>query len=230
MIRDAVNLIISGVVSRKLWIIAFIANVGTMSSFAFFDVGADADPDIGFLGLLAIGLIIGVVAIFVTSWMLTRALARTKYDEQGGVGAWIGWGVVSTTPIMLAAILLYFTFEEQPHWLIVSIILEISMCITSPFLVLAAGRAINRNGPQTRSILNYWLGRYGRLFFGYFVAAVPLTLIADAIGEFGRATPTNLVLTGLASAILYFCSSILVIAVTVVAYREAEAGRPSTAR
>lgn len=225
MIGNSVRLIRSGVISAKLWAASFLANVGTMTLSVFLDDELFPALSVGAKALLSIGLIFGVIAMFSTIWNLTRAMAFATVDEKGGVGPWIGWGFVVIVPIIPLMILLDFASTDQRFWLLSSFTIAASICLLVPFAVHATGRAINRKGASIGTILDYWLPRYGRLFIAYFIASVPLTMICDALDNYGRTTQIDAILTGLAVSILYYIITLLGIAVTVIAYREAEAGR-----
>lgn len=229
MITDSVKLIFSGAISTKLWLAAILANVGAMTLSVFIDDELFPDLGVGATALLTIILIVGVIALFVTLWNLTRALALAHTGEQGGVGPWIGWGFVAILPVVPLFILLDFASDEQPFWLLSSFVLAAASCLLVPISVHATGRAINRNGASLGTIFDYWLARYTRLFVAYFIVSVPLTMISDALDNYGNSTPTDAILTAFATSILYFIVTLLSIAVTVIAYREAEAGRPLSA-
>lgn len=226
MITDSVKLIFSGAISTKLWVAALLANVGAMTLTAFLDDELFPDLSVGATALLTISLIVGVIGLFVTRWKLTRALALAHADEQGGVGPWLGWGFVAMLPVLPLFILLDFASDKQPFWLLSSFVFAAASCLLVPISVHATGRAINQNGPSLSAIFDYWLARYTRLFVAYFIVSVPLTMISDALDNYGNSTPTDAVLTTFATSILYFIVTLLSIAVTVIAYREAEASRP----
>lgn len=229
MITDSVKLIFSGAISTKLWIAALLANVGAMTLSVFIDDELFPGLGVGATALLTIILIAGVIALFVTLWKLTRAMALVHADEQGDVGAWIVWGVVAMLPGSLISLLLVFGSDKPLFWLLNSFISGAASCLLVPLLVHAAGRAINRNSPSRTSIIDYWWSRYARLFVAYFIASVPLTMISDALDHYGKSTPTVAILSTFVSSILYFIVTLLTIAVTVIAYREAEASRPLSA-
>lgn len=229
MITDSVKLIFSGVISTKLWVAALLTNVGVMTLSVFTDDELFPHISVGASALLTIGLIVGVIGLFVTLWNLTRVLALARADEQGGVGPWIGWGFVAMLPVLPLFILFDFASGNQPFWLLSSFVLAAASCLLVPISVHATGRAINRNGPSLGTIFDYWLARYTRLFVAYFIVSVPLTMISDGLDNYGNSTPTDAVLTAFATSILYFIVTLLGIAVTVIAYREAEAGKPLSA-
>jgi hypothetical protein len=54
-------------------------------------------------------------------------------------------------------------------------------------------------------------------------------MISDALDHYGKSTPTVAILSAFATSILYFIATLLTIAVTVTAYREAEVGKPVSA-
>lgn len=226
MITDSVKLIFSGVISTQLWFSALLVNVGAMTLLVFRDDELFPDRRVGATVFLLIGLTVGAIAFFVTHWRLTRAMALVHAGEQGDVGAWIVWSVVAMLPAAIISLLLYFGSDKQPFWLLSSFISAAASCLLVPLLVHAAGRAINRNSPSRTSIIDYWWSRYKRLFVAYFIASVPLTMINDALDHYGKSTPTVAVLSAFASSILYFIVTLLTIAITVIAYREAEAGKP----
>lgn len=229
MITDSVKLIFSGAISTKLWLAAIVANVGVLTLFAFKDDNLFPDLSGGTTAILSISIIVGAIASIVTHWKLTRAMALVHADEQGDVGAWIVWGVVAMLPSSLISFFLVFGTDKPIFWLLDSFISGATSCLLVPLLVHAAGRAINRNGPSRTSIIDYWWSRYARLFVAYFIASVPLTMIWDALDHYGKSTPTVAILSTFVSSILYFIVTLLTIAVTVIAYREAEAGRPLSA-
>lgn len=229
MITDSVKLIFSGAISTKLWLAAILANVGVMTLLAFTDDKLFPDLSGGATALLSISIIVGGIAFFVTHWKLTRAMALVHADEQGDVGAWIVWGVVAMLPSSLISFFLVFGSDKPIFWLLNSFISGATSCLLVPLLVHAAGRAINRNSPSRTSIIDYWWSRYARLFVAYFIASVPLTIIIDALDHYGKSTPTVAILSTFISSILYFIVTLLTIAVTVIAYREAESDKPLSA-
>lgn len=229
MITDSVKLIFSGVISTQLWFSALLANVGVMTLLAFTDDELFPNLSGGATAILSISIILGAIASIVTHWKLTRAMALAHADEQGDVGAWIVWGVVAMLPAAIISILLYIGSDKQPFWLLSSFISGAASCLLVPLLVHAAGCAINRNSPSRNSIIDYWWSRYKRLFVAYFIASVPLTMFSDALDHYGKSTPTVAVFSAFVSSILYFIITLLTIAVTVIAYREAEVGKPVSA-
>lgn len=229
MITDSVKLIFSGVISTQLWFSALLANVGAMTLLVFTDDELFPDRRDGASVFLLISLIVGTIALVVTHWKLTRAMAMAHSDEQGDVGAWIVWGVVAMLPGSLISLLLVFGSDKPLFWLLNSFISGAASCLLVPLLVHAAGRAINRNSPSRNSIIDYWWSRYKRLFVAYFIASVPLTMFSDALDHYGKSTPTVAVFSAFVSSILYFIITLLTIAVTVIAYREAEVGKPVSA-
>lgn len=226
MITDSVKLVFSGVISTQLWFAALLANVGVMTLLAFTDDALFPDLSGGTTVILSISIIVGAIAFFVTHWKLTRAMALVHADEQGDVGAWIVWSIVAMLPAAIISLLLYFGSDKQPFWLLSSFISAAASCLLVPLLVHAAGRAINRNSPSRTSVIDYWWSRYKRLFVAYFIASAPLTMISDALYHYGKSTPTVAILSAFASSILYFIVTLFTIAITVIAYREAEAGKP----
>jgi len=54
-------------------------------------------------------------------------------------------------------------------------------------------------------------------------------MISDALDHYGKSTPAVAILSTFVASILYFIVTVLTIAVTVIAYREAEAGKPLSA-
>jgi hypothetical protein len=229
VITDSVKLIFSGVISTQLWFAALLANVGVMTLLAFTDDELFPNLSGGATAILSIIIIVGAIAFFVTHWKLTRAMALVHADEQGDVGAWIVWSVVAMLPGSLISLLLVFGSDKPLFWLLNSFISGAASCLLVPLLVHAAGRAINRNSPSRASIIDYWWSRYARLFVAYFIASVPLTMISDALDHYGKSTPAVAILSTFVSSILYFIVTVLTIAVTVIAYREAEAGKPLSA-
>jgi len=200
-----------------------------MTLSVFIDDELFPDLSVGATALLTISLIIGVIALVVTHWNLTRALALSHADEQGDVGPWIGWSIVAILPVLPLSFLLDSASDKQPFWLLSSFVFAAASCLLVPISVHATGRAINQNGPSLGAIFDYWLARYTRLFIAYLLVSVPLTMISDALYNYGKSSQTVAVLTAFATSILYFIVTLLSIAVTVIAYREAEAGRPLSA-
>lgn len=226
MITDSVKLVFSGVISTQLWFATLVANVGVMTLLAFTDDALFPDFSGGATVILSINIIVGTIALLVTHWKLTRAMALVHADEQGDVGEWIVWSVVAMLPAAIISLLLYFGSDKQPFWLLSSFISAAASCLLVPLLVHATGCAINRNSPSRTSVIDYWWSQYKRLFVAYFIASAPLTMIIDALYHYGKSTPTVAVLSAFASSILYFIVTLLTIAITVIAYREAEAGKP----
>lgn len=230
MIRDAVKLLTSGVLGVELWAVALLVNVVGLISTVMLDEAIFPRFGAGLQAVLVLVLFTCVAGIFVTMWKMTRALGLAQDDEQGSVGAWIGWGVLAGLPSILMILALKTDGDvAPPHWWLNSLLISTAGCITVPVIVHATGRAINRDGPTLGAICDYWIKNYGRLFLAYFLASVPLTLVTDGLDAFGRPTQTDAILSTLVSSILYFVSATLGIAIAVIAYREAEAGRPLTA-
>lgn len=229
MIRDAIKLVLSGIVSTKLWIAAMLANVGTLVLVEFLDQELFPNMGAAVTATLVGVLIVGAVGIFVTLWKLTRKLGRAKADEHGDIGSWIGWGIVSALPAIPFIALLDFGAEAPPLWWFNSLLVAVTMCLAVPVAVHASGRAINAAGPSLGVIFDYWLKNYFRLFIAYFAVSAPVELVSDALNRFGRGTSQEAILGSFIVSTMYFISSILAIAITVLAYREAEAHQPSTA-
>ncbi len=229
MIRDAIKLILSGVISAKLWVAAALANVGTLVLATFLD--DQLFPQIGDIAKAVLGLafVIGVIGLFATLWKLTRTLGMAKSDEQGAVGPWIGWSIIALLPALLLIIALEFGSDAPLPWWINSFIFSVTMCLNVPITVHANGKAINANGLSIGEICFYWLKNYPRLFVAYLLISLPFILLSDAIDWYALGTKSDAIWRSIMSSTLNFISALLGIAITVTAYREAEASRlPST--
>lgn len=230
MIRDALKLLSSGIVSIELWTVAVLANVVGLTSTVMLDEEMFPSFGVGLQAILVFAVFASAAGIFVTAWKITRLLGLAQDSEQGGVAAWLGWGLIAVVPSVLMILALETDGDvTPPHWWLNSLLISTATCVTVPVIVHANGRAINREGPTFGAICDYWIKNYGRLFLAYFLATVPLTLISDGLDAFGRPTPTDAILSTMVSAILYFLSTMAGIAITVIAYREAEARRTQIA-
>lgn len=229
MLNDAIKLLSSGLVSTGLWIAAFLSFVGAFSLITLIDNELFPETSTVAWVILAFAVFLGVVGVFVTSWKLTRVLAQATADERGFMGSWLGWGLVAITPSSILLLVFEARIETSAFWWLESIAVSVAACLTVPIVVHATGRAINDNGPSLGLICDYWLGRYGRLFFAYFLATVPLTLVSDGLYEFGNVTNAVAITSDFVSTVISFASAMLTIAITVVAYREAETARSAPA-
>ena len=223
MLNDIYDRISSGRVSLTLWFLAYIANVSWFSIYVLLDESAFSNPP----WLLETGkffaMPLAIVFVFYTMWVITRRLGNAKPDERGGFLPWIGWTFLAALPSFLIYILLGAVWQISEHWWLETLVFSLSIGLVVPLLVHANGRAINAEGPTIGHTLKYVLKNYSRIFGAYMMASLPFAMASDGLQVFEVESKWTIISLAIMSGTILFFSEVLCIAITVAAYRKAEA-------
>jgi hypothetical protein len=223
MLNDIYARISSGRVSLKLWFLAYIANVLWVSIYVLLDEPAFSNPPWLHATGTFFAMPLAIVFVFYTMWEIIRRLGNAKPDERGGLLQWIGWTFLAAFPLVLIYVMLGAVWNISEYWWLESLVFSLSTVLVVPVLVHADGRAINAEGPTIGHTLKYVLKNYSRIFGAYMMALLPFALAGDGLQVFEVESKWATISLAFMSGTIGFLSSVLCIAITVTAYREAEA-------
>jgi CDP-diglyceride synthetase len=225
MFDRVIERILSGRVSGKLWLSALLANVIGLGSTAFLDERVLPEPSWFQIGGLVLLLLIAVVTIIYTAWEMIRRLGDARPHEQGSFAAWIGWSIVAIMPAALFVGVLETIWAAKASWWFSSLAFSVLQVLAVPLLIHADGRAINAEGPPLSRTMEFARKNYGRIFGAYILATLPSGLAIDGLDNLDVESTSLIIVLAILSALIGFVSSILCIAITVTAFREAEEGQ-----
>jgi hypothetical protein len=225
MFDRVIERILSGRVSGTLWLSALLANVIGLGSTAFLDERVLPEPRWFQIGGVALLLMIAVVMMFYTAWEMIRRLGDARRDERGSFAAWIGWSIVATMPAALFVGFWEAGRDGAENWWFSSLAFSILLALAVPLFIHADGRAINAKGPPLSRTMEFARKNYGRIFGAYLLASLPFALVTDGLNALNIESKSMIIGLAILSALVGFVSSILCMAITVTAFREAEAGQ-----
>jgi hypothetical protein len=225
MFDRVIDRILSGRVSWKLWLSALLANVIGLGSTAFLDERVLPEPSWFQIGGLALLLMIAVVVIIYTAWEMIRRLGDARPHERGSFAAWVGWSIVGIMPAALFVGFLEAGWDVAENWWFSSLAFSILLALAVPLFIHADGRAINAEGPPLSCTMEFARKNYGRIFGAYLLASLPFALVTDGLDALNIESKSTIIALAIFSALIGFVSSILCIAITVTAFREAEEGQ-----